>query len=88
MAEPNYLVGDRRMMYDMRRTAPAVRETTRAQVVRLSGFLYRLARASRDVEAVTRTAETGDPAYVARRVKNKLVGRTLGRLGFWRHLWR
>jgi len=56
--------------------------------VRLSGFLYRLARASRDVEAVTRTAETGDPAYVARRVKNKLVGRTLGRLGFWRHLWR
>jgi hypothetical protein len=56
--------------------------------MRLSSLLYRLARTSRDFEAVEKTAETGNPTYVARRLKNKLVGRTLGRLGFWRRLWR
>ncbi len=56
--------------------------------MRLSSFLYRLARTSRDVEAIERTAETGNPKYVMRRAKNKLVGRLLGRVGFWRNLWR
>jgi hypothetical protein len=56
--------------------------------MRLSRIFYRLARTSRDVEPIERSVETGNPAYVARRVKNKLVGRALGRLGFWRRLWR
>jgi hypothetical protein len=56
--------------------------------MKLSNLLYRLARTSRDVEAIERTAETGKPTYIARRVRNKLVGRTLGRLGFWRQLWK
>ncbi len=56
--------------------------------LRLSTFLYRMSRTTRDIEAIERTAETGNPKYVVRRVKNKLVGRTLGRLGFWRRLWR
>jgi len=56
--------------------------------VKLSRFVYRAARFSRDLGAVERTAETGDPTYVVRRVRNKLVGGALGRLGFWRRLWR
>lgn len=52
-----------------------------------SDELYRAARLSSDVRAVERTAETGDPSYVERRVKNKLVGRALGRSGVWRKLW-
>jgi hypothetical protein len=56
--------------------------------MRLSTLLYRAARVSRNVEAVERTAETGNPKDVARRAKNKLVGRSLARLGFWRRLWR
>jgi hypothetical protein len=52
-----------------------------------SGMLYRAARVSRDVRAVERTVETGDPTYVARRVKNRIVGRALGRAGVWRRLW-
>jgi len=55
--------------------------------MRLSRFLYRAARTSRDVEAIAETAETGSPKYVARRAKNKLVGRALARVGFWRKLW-
>ncbi len=56
--------------------------------MRLSSLLYRLARTSRDVEAVERSVETGNPAPVVRRAKNKLVGRALRRAGFWRWLWR
>jgi len=55
--------------------------------MRLSRLLYRAARTSRDVEAIAKTAETGNPEYVARRARNKLVGRTLARLGVWRTLW-
>jgi hypothetical protein len=56
--------------------------------VRLSRFFYRAARVTRDFEAVEKTAATGNPKYVARRAKNKVVSRTLARLGFWRKLWR
>lgn len=38
-------------------------------------------RVARDVHAVT----TG---HITRRVKNRIVGRALGRIGFWRRLWR
>lgn len=50
----------------------------------LRGSLYRSARLLGDVEAI----ESGDPKRITRRVKNKLVGRALGRSGFWRFLWR
>jgi hypothetical protein len=46
--------------------------------------LYRSARILGDVEAVS----SGDPKRVARRAKNKIAGRALGRSGFWRFLWR
>jgi hypothetical protein len=50
----------------------------------LRGKLYRSARFLGDVQAVT----SGDPKRIERRAKNKLVGRALGRSGFWRFLWR
>jgi hypothetical protein len=56
--------------------------------VRLSSFLYRAARVSRDVEAIERTAETGNPSDVTRGAKNKVLGRALGKLGVWRRIWR
>jgi hypothetical protein len=42
---------------------------------------YRAARIMGDVEAV----ETG---HAGRRVKNRALGRMLGRGGVWRRLWR
>jgi hypothetical protein len=53
-----------------------------------SDGLYRAARLSRDVRAVERTMETGNPAYVERRIKNRIIGRALSRSGVWRKLWR
>ncbi len=52
--------------------------------MRLSRFLYRAARTANDVEAVT----SGNPKRVERRLRNKLVGRLLGKAGLWRRLWR
>ena len=50
----------------------------------ITSFLFRLARLSVDTKAVA----SGDPKRVARRTKNKLTGRLLGRAGFWRRLWK
>jgi hypothetical protein len=52
--------------------------------MRLRSVLYRSARTLGDVEAVA----SGDPERITRRAKNKLLGRVLGRSGFWRFLWR
>jgi hypothetical protein len=53
-------------------------------VSRLVRTLYRSARITNDIE----TLASGNPKRITRRAKNKLVGRSLGRLGFWRFLWR
>jgi len=45
---------------------------------------YHFARTMNDVE----TLASGNPTRIARRAKNKYVGRLLGRAGFWRHLWK
>ncbi len=50
----------------------------------LSRMLYRAARASRDIGAVT----SGNPRRITRRAKNKILGRALGRAGVWRRLWK
>jgi hypothetical protein len=55
--------------------------------MRLSSRLYKAARVARTTEAVGRSVETGDPSYAGRRVRNILVGRALGKIGFWRALW-
>jgi hypothetical protein len=46
--------------------------------------LYRAARIANDVSTVA----SGDPKRIARRAKNKAVGRALGRAGFWHNLWK
>src|SRR5439155_4334585 len=46
--------------------------------------LYRSARVANDIE----TLASGNPKRITLRAKNKLVGRALGRSGFWRFLWR
>jgi len=33
------------------------------------------------------TIASGKPSRMARRAKNKILGRILARLGFWRFLW-
>lgn len=52
--------------------------------MKLTSFLFKAARVSADAEALA----SGDPERIARRVKNKLVGRLLGRLGVWQRLWK
>jgi len=50
----------------------------------LARNLYRAARIANDVSTVA----SGNPKRIARRAKNKAVGRALGRAGFWGRLWR
>ncbi len=45
---------------------------------------YKFGRVLGDVEAIA----SGDPSKMARRAKNRILGRLLGRGGFWRALWR
>jgi len=46
--------------------------------------LYRAARIANDVS----TLSSGNPHRIARRAKNKIVGRAMARAGLWRALWR
>jgi hypothetical protein len=46
--------------------------------------MYEAARLANDVS----TLASGNPHRIARRAKNKIVGRALGRAGLWRLLWR
>jgi len=46
--------------------------------------LYRSARIANDIETVA----SGNPKRITRRAKNKVLGRSLGRSGVWRFLWR
>jgi hypothetical protein len=45
--------------------------------------MYRAARVANDVSTLT----SGNPHRIARRARNKIVGRALGRAGIWRALW-
>lgn len=54
--------------------------------MRRRGFvsnMYRAARLANDMSAIT----SGSPNRMARRARNKIVGRALARGGFWRLLW-
>jgi hypothetical protein len=44
--------------------------------------LYRAARIANNIDAATH------PKRAARRTRNVLLGRALGRAGIWRRLWR
>jgi len=46
--------------------------------------MYAAARLANDIS----TLASGNPHRIARRAKNKIIGRALGRAGFWRMLWR
>lgn len=46
--------------------------------------MYSAARLANDVS----TLASGNPERIARRAKNKILGRAVGRMGLWRLLWR
>ena len=50
----------------------------------LASLLFRTARRVDDIEALA----SANPKRIERRIKNKLVGRVLGRGGFLRWLWK
>jgi len=52
--------------------------------MKLSRALFRAARISRDLEALS----SGKPQRIERREKNKIGGRALAKVGSWRWLWR
>lgn len=45
--------------------------------------MYRAARLANDVSVLA----SGDPNRIARRAKNKIIGRAMGRAGLWRMLF-
>lgn len=45
--------------------------------------LYRTARLANDLSVIS----SGNPHRMARRARNRIVGRALGRAGIWRLLW-
>ncbi len=49
----------------------------------LVSSLYTAARLANDVSTVA----SGNPHRIARRAKNRILGRVLGRAGLWRLLW-
>lgn len=54
--------------------------------MRRRGFvsqMYAAARLANDISVLA----SGDPHRIARRAKNKIVGRALRRAGLWRMLW-
>jgi hypothetical protein len=52
--------------------------------MKLTRTLYRLARLSNDLGALT----SGSPKRIRRRAANKVKGRILQKIGFWRWLWK
>ena len=50
----------------------------------LVSSLYRTARMANDISVLA----SGNPRRITRRAKNKILGRTLGRAGLWRLLWK
>lgn len=60
------------------------RKRAMLEAMRFRSMLYRTARLEGDLEALG----SGRPKRIARRAKNKALGRALGRGGFWRRLWR
>jgi hypothetical protein len=50
----------------------------------LTSKLFKTARTVDDIE----TLASGNAKRIERRVKNKVVGKVLGRGGFWRWLWK
>jgi len=52
--------------------------------MRASRRLFRWARRLDDLEALA----SGKPSRIARRAKNKVLGRVIGQAGIWRRLWR
>ncbi|HEX5451603.1 MAG TPA: hypothetical protein VFW86_04375 [Candidatus Limnocylindrales bacterium] len=54
--------------------------------MRSRGFvseMYRAARFANDVSVVA----SGNPHRIARRARNKIIGRAMARSGIWRLLW-
>ena len=45
--------------------------------------MYRAARLANDVS----TLASGNPHRIARRARNRIVGRAMARAGIWRMLW-
>lgn len=52
-------------------------------MARLSSTLFKAARAVDTAEAIA----SGDPVRMARRGRNIMVGRAVGRVGFWQRLF-
>jgi len=50
----------------------------------LTSQLYRAARLSNNISAIA----SGNPRRMARRAKNVVLGRSLGKTGLWRRIWR